>query len=143
MSSKQQPTLIAIVEEPEASTTYAPIPSVWDGDDSELLERMLDFYPRSEPKRILDATVNGGRFWRGTKRDIIGMDIAATHNPSVVGDNMTMPFRTGIFDVVVYDPPHIPNQGKDKQKDFNIRFGLGALSKRAWLFFRLSLPAVR
>lgn len=125
MSSKQQPMLIAIVEEPEAATTYAPIPSVWDGEDSELLERMLDFYPRSEPKRILDATVNGGRFWRGTKRDIIGMDISATHHPSVVGDNMTMPFRTGIFDVVVYDPPHIPNQGKDKQKDFNTRFGLG------------------
>lgn len=130
MSSKQQPMLIAIVEEPEAATTYAPIPSVWDGEDSELLERMLDFYPRSEPKRILDATVNGGRFWRGTKRDIIGMDISATHHPSVVGDNMTMPFRTGIFDVVVYDPPHIPNQGKDKQKDFNTRFGLGERSSK-------------
>lgn len=130
MSSKRQPMLIAIVEEPEASTTYAPIPSVWDGEDSELLERMLDFYPRSEPKRILDATVNGGRFWRGTKREIIGMDISATHQPSVVGDNMTMPFRTAIFDVVVYDPPHIPNQGKDKQKDFNTRFGLGERSSK-------------
>lgn len=108
--------MIAIVEQPEVSTTYAPIPSVWDGEDSELLERMLDFYPRSEPKRILDATVNGGRFWRGTKRNIIGMDIAAMHHPSVVGDNMTMPFRAGIFDVVVYDPPHVPNQGKDKQR---------------------------
>lgn len=130
MSSKQQPMLIAILEEPKESTSYAPIPSVWDGEDSELLERMLDFYPRSKPKRILDATVNGGRFWRGTRRDIIGMDLSATHHPSVVGDNMTMPFRTGIFDVVVYDPPHIPNQGKDKQKDFNTRFGLGERSSK-------------
>ena len=24
----------------------------------------------------------------------------------------------------MYDPPHIPNQGKDHQKDFNTRFGL-------------------
>jgi hypothetical protein len=25
---------------------------------------------------------------------------------------------------VVYDPPHIPNQGRDQSKDFNSRFGL-------------------
>jgi len=130
MSSTQQPALIAIAAEPEPSASYAPIPSVWDGEDSELLERMLDFYPHSKPKRILDATVNSGRFWRGTKRKVIGMDISSIHRPSVVGDNMTMPFRTGVFDVVVYDPPHIPNQGKDKQKDFNIRFGLGARSPK-------------
>lgn len=35
-----------------------------------------------------------------------------------------MPFAPATFDVVVYDPPHIPNQGKDKLKDFNVRFGL-------------------
>jgi hypothetical protein len=32
---------------------------------------------------------------------------------------------TAHSDVVVYDPPHIPNQGKDRSKDFNARFGLG------------------
>jgi hypothetical protein len=26
--------------------------------------------------------------------------------------------------VVVYDPPHVPNQGHDRSKDFNSRFGL-------------------
>jgi hypothetical protein len=26
--------------------------------------------------------------------------------------------------VVIYDPPHVPNQGKDRSKDFNSRFGL-------------------
>jgi len=130
MSSKQQPTLIALREEPDEPTTYVPIPSVWYGEDSELLERMLDFYPHCKPERILDATVNGGRFWRGTKRKIIGMDVSAAHRPSIVGDNMTMPFSTGVFDVVVYDPPHIPNQGRDKQKDFNTRFGLGERSAK-------------
>jgi len=89
---------------------------------------MLDFYPRSKPKRILDATVNGGRFWRGSKRPIIGMDIDLRHKPGVVGDNMGMPFLAECFDVVVYDPPHVPNQGKDKQKDFVRRFGLGQKS---------------
>ena len=85
---------------------------------------MLEFYPRDKPRRILDATINGGRFWRGSNRPIIGMDVEAKHRPNLVGDNSCMPFQKHAFDVVVYDPPHIPNQGKDKSKDFNIRFGL-------------------
>ncbi len=106
------------------SLRYQPLASTWEGEDAELLERMLGFYPRKEPRRILDATINGGRFWRGSKRSIIGMDIEAAHTPNLVGDNACMPVRNHAFDVVVYDPPHIPNQGRDKSKDFNIRFGL-------------------
>lgn len=106
------------------SSSYEPLASTWDADDAELLERMLDFYPREEPGRILDATINGGRFWRGSKRPIIGMDVEAKHRPNLVGDNSCMPFQNQAFEVVVYDPPHIPNQGRDKSKDFNIRFGL-------------------
>jgi hypothetical protein len=118
-------------EEPaSASPEYKPLPSVWYGEDCELLERLLSFYPRTEPKRILDATVNGGRFWKGSTRPIIGMDTAAAHHPSIIGNNMAMPFADGVFDVIVYDPPHIPNQGKDKLKDFNSRFGLGDRSPK-------------
>src|SRR5271157_4945130 len=103
---------------------YQPLPSVWYGEDSELLEKLLAFYPRTKPKHILDATVNGGRFWRGSKHPVIGIDIDPTHKPAVVADNTAMPLRDDSFDVIVYDPPHIPNQGKDKSKDFNTRFGL-------------------
>jgi SAM-dependent methyltransferase len=103
---------------------YAPLASIWYGDDAELLELLLDFYPRKRPKRILDATVNGGRFWHGSTRPVIGIDIEPQHRPQLVADHTAMPFRDGKFDVVVYDPPHIPNQGKDKKKDFGIRFGL-------------------
>ncbi len=106
------------------TSRYEPLASIWFGEDSELLERLLDFYPRNPPSAILDATVNGGRFWRGSKRTIIGMDIDLRHKPSLVADNSKMPFRSQSFDVVVYDPPHIPNQGRDKSKDFNDRFGL-------------------
>jgi len=103
---------------------YAPLASVWYGDDPELLDLLLSFYPRKRPRRILDATVNHGRFWRGNKWNVIGMDINPRYRPTVVGDNTNMPFSDRAFDVVVYDPPHIPNQGKDKSKDFNTRFGL-------------------
>jgi hypothetical protein len=70
------------------------------------------------------------------------MDIAPSHHPSILGDNMAMPFADGVFDVVVYDPPHIPNQGKDKLKDFNSRFGLGERSPkdRGYTFAHLYPP---
>jgi hypothetical protein len=106
------------------TSQYLPLPSVWEGEDSELLERLLDFYPRKKPEKILDATVNGGRFWRRGNRPVVGIDIEPTHRPMIVADNTHMPYRDNSFDVVVYDPPHIPNQGKDKTKDFNTRFGL-------------------
>lgn len=108
----------------ELDLGYRPLPSVWEGEDAELLERMLSFYPRSEPSLILDATVNAGRFWRGSCRPVVGMDIDPKYNPDVVADNRDMPFLDDTFDVVVYDPPHIPNQGRDRTKDFNARFGL-------------------
>jgi SAM-dependent methyltransferase len=108
----------------QSKKKYEPFPSVWEGDDSDLVERMLEFYPRSNPERILDATVNGGRFWRGSKRSVVGIDIERKYQPKIVADNTAMPFKPEAFDVVVYDPPHIPNQGKDNLKDFNLRFGL-------------------
>ena len=130
---------------PDQDVRYAPLPSVWDGDDAALLERLLAFYPRTRPKRILDATVNGGRFWRGSSRSVIGMDIEAKHRPALVGDNTAMPFRSGSLDVVVYDPPHIPNQGKDNLKDFNTRFGLTLKSSKenGYTFTHTYPPFVR
>lgn len=104
---------------------YELLPSVWEGSDADLLERMLSFYPKKTPEKILDATVNAGRFWVGSTRDVTGMDIDPRHKPDVVGDNTAMPFEDESYDVIVYDPPHIPNQGDDGWKDFGTRFGLG------------------
>jgi hypothetical protein len=140
---EQLPLLPLIVGQRQKSQqSYAPLPSVWDGDDAELLELMLEFYPRRRPRRILDATVNGGRFWRGSTRPVVGMDIEPKHCPDVVGDNRCMPFEDGRFDVVVYDPPHIPNQGQDKSKDFNLRFGLvlKSSSEQGYSFSHLYPP---
>ena len=115
----------------EAEPVYRPLGSVWAGEDSELIERMLRLYPRRPPKVILDATVNCGRFWRNSSWVPVGIDIDPKHRPSIVADNTQMPFQNDAFDVVVYDPPHIPNQGKDKGKDFNSRFGLVVKSLKA------------
>ena len=44
---------------------------------------------------ILDATINGGRFWRGSRRKVIGLDIDPRHRAAVCGDNALMPFVPG------------------------------------------------
>jgi len=125
-------------------TGYEPLASIWKGTDAELLEGMLCFYPHKRPKRILDATVNAGRFWQGSNRKVVGIDINQKFRPTVVADNRKMPFRDECFDVVVYDPPHIPNQGRDRQKDFNTRFGLvlKSLPENGYNFTHLYPPFV-
>jgi hypothetical protein len=125
------------------SPGYEPLASVWYGEeDAVLLEQLLQFYPKKRPRRILDATINGGRFWRGSKRHVVGLDIETKHKPTIVGDNVAMPFRANTFDVVIYDPPHIPNQGQDRLKDFNSRFGLGGRSpKEHGYSFAYTYPA--
>lgn len=130
MATALQPLPRSRKAESEAPCRYSPLPSVWYGEDSELLERLLEFYPRRKPRRILDATVNGGRFWHGSKRPVIGLDIDLRHRPTLVANNAAIPLRNSSLDVVVYDPPHIPNQGKDNKKDFGTRFGLVVRSSK-------------
>ncbi len=48
----------------ERVSEYTPLASVWYGEDAELLEKLLSFYPRKRPRKILDATVNGGSLER-------------------------------------------------------------------------------
>jgi len=123
--------IIPLNQRTKLQSTYHPLPSVWDGEDAQLLELMLRFYPRRPPQRILDATINGGRFWRGSQRPVVGLDIDVRHRPHVVANHMRLPFKDCCFDVVVYDPPHIPNHGQDHAKDFTTRFGLVLRSPKA------------
>lgn len=118
------------------ATTYEPLSSVWEGTDGELLERMLRFYPSINPEPILDATYNAGRFWKGSKRNVWSMDIDPQYEPLIVADNRTMvglntktgqtdyKVRTSSFGTVVFDPPHVGPQGRDKSvKRFDVDFG--------------------
>ncbi|MDE0006482.1 MAG: hypothetical protein OXQ29_27655 [Rhodospirillaceae bacterium] len=121
--------LASVVEaraaDPAPDTDYAPLSSVWEGSDGELLEAMFAFYPSIPPEPILDATHNVGRFWRGSSRDVISMDIDPKHGPMIVGDNRTMiGVPSSTFGTVVYDPPHVGPQGRDKSsKRFDVDFG--------------------
>jgi len=117
-------------------TTYEPLSSVWEGSDGELLERMLTFYPSIDPEPILDATYNTGRFWTQSTRNVWSMDIDPKYSPRIVADNREMiglntetgnanyRVRSNYFGTVVYDPPHVGPQGRDKSvKRFDVDFG--------------------
>jgi len=115
----------ALVAAPDAVGQHAPLSSVWEGSDGELLERMLTFYPSIPPEPTLDSTHNAGRFWRGSSRDVVSMDIDPKHEPMILGDNRIMDgVPASSFGVVVYDPPHVGPQGRDKsKKKFDVDFG--------------------
>ena len=86
---------------------------------------MLTFYPTIKPEPILDATYNAGRFWKDSSRDVWSMDIDPEHKPMIVGDNRIMKgVPSAKFGTVVYDPPHVGPQGRDKSvKRFDVDFG--------------------
>ncbi len=114
------------VEIPSISTPqYAPLSSVWEGNDATLLERMFSFYASIDVEPILDATYNVGRFWKGSTRNVISMDIDPRHKPMILGDNREMKgVPSSHYGVVVYDPPHVGPQGRDKSnKRFDVDFG--------------------
>lgn len=105
--------------------TYSPLSSVWEGNDADLIEAMLEFYSNIKPEPILDATFNQGRFWRHSNRKVVSMDINPKFNPDILCDNRDMKgVRSNRFNVVVYDPPHVGPQGRDKSKKrFDEDFG--------------------
>jgi DNA modification methylase len=75
---------------------------------------------------------------------VIGLDNNPRFRPTLLADNLAMPLSDETIDVIVYDPPHIPNQGKDRQKDFNTRFGLTIKSPKenGYNFSHLFAPFV-
>jgi hypothetical protein len=84
-------------------------------------------YPAIDPHPILDATYNTGRIWRGSAwaERVVSMDIDPQHKPQIVADNREMQgVRSRHYGVVVYDPPHVGPQGRDKSvKRFDADFG--------------------
>src|SRR5438105_12536230 len=69
------------------ASTYAPISSVWEGSDGDLLEAIFKFYPTIPPEPILDSTYNAGRMWKDSMREVVSMDIDPKYNPMIIADN--------------------------------------------------------
>ena len=86
-------TALAHTPSANGASSYKPLSSVWEGSDGDLLEAMFKFYATIPPEPILDATYNAGRFWNGSKRRVVSMDIDPQHEPMIVGDVSSAPRR--------------------------------------------------
>jgi hypothetical protein len=115
------------IADKSVSTGYAPLSSIWDGKDGELIDKMMQFYASIPVTPILDATYNTGRIWNNSmyKGVVVSMDINASYKPDFVCDNRLMTdVPSNTFGIVVYDPPHVGPQGRDKsKKNFDTDFG--------------------
>lgn len=83
--------------------------SVFTGKDCDLLPRMLSFYA-PDARDILDVTANARRMWRGveTMAPVHFVDIDPAMNPDTVADFRALPFPAESWDLIVFDPPHLP-----------------------------------
>jgi DNA modification methylase len=63
--------------------------------------------------------------WKGSNREVVSMDIDPKYGTMIVGDNRKMTgVKTSSYGVIVYDPPHVGPQGRDKScKRFDEDFG--------------------
>lgn len=83
--------------------------SVLNGDDGEAITILLNVHCDTRAPRILDCTHNRGFMWRGLSPDLVTMDLDPAFRADVVADFRSMPFPDRAFDVVVFDPPHMPD----------------------------------
>ena len=80
------------------------------GTDPDALEVLLRLHGGPDAS-ILDCTYNTGKMWRGIrdKHRVTTMDIDPSYQTDYVGDfRVLSSVVTTMFDVLVFDPPHLP-----------------------------------
>ena len=85
MAKTALPTWTPHIQPPlvrNGASRYAPLSSIWEGSDGDLLEAMFTFYATIPPEPILDATYNAGRFWKGSPRQVVSMRAARRSAPN-------------------------------------------------------------
>lgn len=89
--------------------------TVWAGNDKDLLEWLIPFSCRREPSQILDPTFGRGRFWVNSKYlpILAKSDLNPVNCMVEKADFRKLPCRDGLYDCIVWDPPHISESGKD------------------------------
>lgn len=84
-----------------------PLYSSMDGTSAEVVEGLLTVcFPKCVT--ILDATYGNGMFWRGSSRQVVGMDIDPSRAKDIPGNFTQIPQADQSYDVVVFDPPFQP-----------------------------------
>jgi hypothetical protein len=106
--------------------------SVMEARDPEVLSLMLDFYAWPEAK-VLDVTANERRMWKGVEHPggVTYADIDPAMNPDIVADFRALPCDPESYDVIVFDPPHLPAAAASPESDkrFAGNYGLSHAPK--------------
>ena len=84
--------------------------SVVIGRDRDVIPLLLSVHAVDDP-RILDVTYNRGVMWKGTDYSPHRSDVSREMSPDAdtIADCRALPFAGGSFDVIAFDPPHLPN----------------------------------
>lgn len=82
--------------------------SVVHGKDRDVIPLLLGIHAIPRP-RILDVTYNRGVMWKGTGFSPVSVDVDPQFAADYTADCRDLPmFTAGSFDVVAFDPPHLP-----------------------------------
>lgn len=118
--------------------------SVLYGTDSEVLPILISLHAKSEPN-ILDCTYNVGNIWKGTNYKPLRMDIDSSFDLDVVGDFRNMPFSDASFDIILFDPPHLPSSAAspNSSKIWEKRYGINNEGRKGDNVSELFLPFLK
>jgi hypothetical protein len=95
---------------------------VMHGTSAQAITRLLAvLFP--DAGTALDTTFGNGRFWDGTAHvSVTGLDIDPARAKHVACDFTALPFADGSFDVVIFDPPFLTDEGKRVGSIMGARF---------------------
>jgi len=98
------------------------------GKDHEAIDILMEVHCENlDGPIILDCTHNKGTMWKGCSfSPSFRMDISPSFPIDVCSDFNMMPFRNEVFDVVVFDPPHLPTAAASKNSSgiWRERYGI-------------------
>lgn len=91
-----------------------------------MIPKLLEVHCEVDDPLILDVTYNKGSMWKGLKYRVLRMDIDPQFQLHFVGDFRSLPFKENSFDVLAYDPPHLPINAasKNSSKMWETRYGI-------------------
>lgn len=90
--------------------------SVVEMTSAEAVAGLLELVHADDP--ILDVTYGSGDFWHGTSRTVYGCDLDPQRAKDQVVDFRTLPFDSGAYPTVVFDPPFHPYVGSREEEQF-------------------------
>ena len=100
--------------------------SVLFGTDNKVIPILIKLHSSASDPLVFDCTYNKGTMWKDLSYNIVKSDVDSTFSVDVVSDFFQMPFRDSVFDVVAYDPPHLPTHAasKNSSKIWERRYGI-------------------